>query len=182
MASDEPTATIDSGLIAGKTVAFESAFVHQFLGVPFAAPPVRFEPPQRRAPWQGVYNASAYKPSCIQKFDYPEVARSLSIKWFYTPPPPVGESEDCLYLNVYAPAGAVMGSRSKAVMFWIYGGGFNFGSGAQPLYDGSGFAANQDVIVVTFNYRVNVFGFPGSPQIPTSRQNLGFVQVPLLDG
>lgn len=93
------------------------------------------------------------------------------MQWFNTPPPPTVEDEDCLFVNVFAPTGAA--DASKAVMFWIYGGGFGFGSGALPQYDGSSFAASQDVVVVTFNYRTNIFGFPGAPNIPREKQNLG---------
>ncbi|EOD47887.1 putative para-nitrobenzyl esterase protein [Neofusicoccum parvum UCRNP2] len=58
-------------------------------------------------------------------------------------------------------------------MFWIYGGNLQFGTGRLPDYDGSSFAANQDVIVVTFNYRTNVFGFATSPEIPLNKRNVG---------
>lgn len=184
VAKHNPRVTIDSGIIAGTTTSVSctssEVTVHQFLGVPFAAPPVRFEAAHNPEPWEDVYDASEYKPTCIQKFDYPEDVRNHSIAWFDTPPPPNGESEDCLYLNVYTPAGATTDSEPKAVMFWIFGGGFDFGSGALPQYDGSSFAANQDVIVVTFNYRTNVFGFPGAPEISSDRQNLGFVRDPRL--
>ncbi|KAK2601881.1 hypothetical protein QQS21_004568 [Conoideocrella luteorostrata] len=170
-----PSVTIDCGTIVGTTAPFSSAGnVAQFLGVRFAQPPVRFAPPQPAQPWSGVYDASRYKPTCIQQFSYPEDARNNAIKWFNTPPPPGGESEDCLFLNVYAPGDASVGDN-KAVMVWFYGGGFVFGSGAIPSYDGSSLAANQDVIVVTFNYRTNVFGFPGSPEIPKTQQNLGLL-------
>lgn len=62
-----------------------------------------------------------------------------------------GESEDCLYLNVYAPATGA----DKPVMFWIYGGGLQFGTAGQYVYDGSSIASNQDVVVVSANYRIN---------------------------
>ncbi len=168
-----PTATIDSGVIAGTTTSLPSSaiLVSKFLGVPFGAPPVRFNPPQPPAPWQTIYDASEYKPSCIEKFNYPEVARNQTIEWFSTPGPPAGESEDCLNLNVFTPAYASQGS--KAVLFWIHGGAFGFGSGSLPLYDGTSLAANHDVVVVTINYRTNVFGFPGSPDLPEADRNLG---------
>ncbi len=168
-----PTATIDSGVIAGTTTSLPSSTrpVSKFLGIPFGAPPVRFSPPQPAAPWQSIYDASEYKPSCIQKYNYPEVARNQAIEWFGTPGPPAGESEDCLNLNVFAPAGASEGS--KAVLFWIHGGGFSIGSGSLPFYDGASFAADHDVVVVTMNYRTNVFGFPGSPDLPEAERNLG---------
>jgi carboxylesterase type B len=71
---------------------------------------------------------------------------------FNTPGPPAGESEDCLYINIFAPRTS---GRNKAVMFWIYGGFLDFGSNSAAYYDGSSFAANQDVIVVAPNYRTN---------------------------
>ena len=68
-------------------------------------------------------------------------------------PPPV-ESEDCLYLNVFAPASPPP-PGGRAVLFWIHGGGLQFGTGGLPAYDGSSFASYEDVIVVTINYRTN---------------------------
>ncbi len=91
---------------------------------------------------------------------------------YNTPAPP--ESEDCLYLNVYAPASECP-EEGRAVLFWIYGGNLQFGYAGLPAYDGSSFAANQDVIVVTTNYRTNVLGFSNSPQIPVGQQNSGFL-------
>ncbi|GME47549.1 hypothetical protein W97_08595 [Neofusicoccum parvum] len=60
-------------------------------------------------------------------------------------------------------------------MFWIHGGDLQYGSGSNDDYDGSSLAANQDVVVVTINYRLNVYGFPGSPEIPIDARNLGFL-------
>ncbi|CAN9220242.1 unnamed protein product [Alternaria alternata] len=88
--------------------------------------------------------------------------------------PPPEESEDCLYLNVYAPA-TPPGGAGRAVMFWVYGGSLQFGNAGQDTYDGSSFAAYEDVIVVTTNYRTNVFGFPASPELPLAAHNLGFL-------
>lgn len=83
----------------------------------------------------------------------PEVSRQFTIDVFATPLPP-SESEDCLYLNVFTPT-----SRPPPggfpVMFWIYGGALQFGYSGDAAYDGSYFAAFQDVIVVTTNYRTN---------------------------
>jgi len=84
------------------------------------------------------------------------------------------ESEDCLFLNVFAPSTPAP-AGGRAVLFWIYGGALQFGSAGLPEYDGSGFAAYQDVIVVTTNYRTNVFGFSNSPEIPFGEQNSGFL-------
>jgi carboxylesterase type B len=86
------------------------------------------------------------------------------------------ESEDCLFLNVFTPnATATEVDELKPVMFWIHGGSLEFGSASSPEYDGSRIAANQDVIVVTTNYRLNIFGFPISPEIPVSERNIGML-------
>jgi carboxylesterase type B len=80
-------------------------------------------------------------------------------------PPPV-EDENCLYLNVFAPKKSWNPkSPPYPVLFWMYGGGWKFGNAGQPWYDGSHFAALEDVVIVTANYRTNVFGFPTSPAI-----------------
>ena len=167
-----PSATIDSGPIVGTSTSVPGSpfTVNKFLGIPFAAPPVRFKAPEPPVPWDSVYNASTYRPSCIQQFDYPEENRKRLIEWTSTPGPPAGESEDCLNLNVFTPTS---GEKAKAVLFWIHGGSFSYGSGSLPYYDGSWFAANHDVIVVTINYRTNVLGFPGSPALPKHERNLG---------
>jgi carboxylesterase type B len=89
------------------------------------------------------------------------------------------ESEDCLYLNVFAPKQSWKTRIRKSrypVLYWIYGGGFNFGNAGQPIYDGSHFAALEDVIVVSINYRTNVFGFPIAPDITNlTARNLGLL-------
>ncbi|KAF4587403.1 carboxylesterase domain-containing protein [Ophiocordyceps camponoti-floridani] len=169
-----PTVTAESGIFMGsetKLPSPDSPIVNRFLGIPFAEPPIRFQLPEPARRSRQVYNATDFKPACIQKFDGPLPNKRRIKEWFNTPPPPAGESEDCLYLNVYAPVGATQGS--KAVLFWIFGGGFSFGSGTTPLYDGVSFVSNQDVVIVTINYRTNVFGFPGSPEKPRSEQNIG---------
>ncbi|KAJ7456524.1 Carboxylesterase family-domain-containing protein [Mycena latifolia] len=74
--------------------------------------------------------------------------------------------------NVWAP---VHKTEKRAVLVWIYGGAFVFGTGSLPLYDGVSIATNQDIVVVSFNYRTNVFGFPGSPDLPLAGNNLGFL-------
>ncbi|KAJ5114457.1 hypothetical protein NUU61_000216 [Penicillium alfredii] len=91
-----------------------------------------------------------------------------------TPAPAAGESEDCLNLNVFTPASA-SSTGSKAVLVWFYGGGFVYGATSVPLYDGTSFAANQDLVVVTVNYRTNVFGFPADSKIPVKERNVGLL-------
>ncbi|KAB2110991.1 hypothetical protein AG0111_0g796 [Alternaria gaisen] len=172
--SEVPTATIDAGVIIGKSTSLPNALgpVHQYLGVPFASPPERFSPPQAAVPFQEPVNATEFRPACIQQFRYPLSSSQFTQAVFNNPPPE--ESEDCLYLNVYAPA-TPPGGAGRAVMFWIYGGSLQFGNAGQDTYDGSSFAAYEDVIVVTTNYRTNVFGFPASPELPLATRNLGFL-------
>ncbi|KAH7093540.1 Carboxylesterase [Paraphoma chrysanthemicola] len=170
-----PTATIDAGVLVGKSTSLPAALgpVNQFLGIPFAqSPPERFSPPQAAPRFSSPINATAWKPACLQQFRYP-LASSQFTQSIFNNPPPV-ESEDCLYLNVYAPA-TPAGGAGRAVLFWIYGGSLQFGTAGIPSYDGSSFAAYEDVIVVTTNYRTNIFGFPGSPELPLTGRNLGFL-------
>ncbi|EFR01662.1 para-nitrobenzyl esterase [Nannizzia gypsea CBS 118893] len=171
-----PVVTIDSGVIIGKNaeVLGSKATVHQFLGIPFAKPPVkdlRFSPPERPLPWDKPRRTTKSPPACIQDFGNKTSGSEFQKALFNTPPAP-GESEDCLYLNVYRPSGDYDG---KPILFWIYGGGYRFGASSYPFYDGSSLAANQDIIVVTVNYRTNLFGFPRSPQLPLDQRNLGIL-------
>ncbi|KJZ74381.1 hypothetical protein HIM_06191 [Hirsutella minnesotensis 3608] len=166
-----PMVTLDSGTVAGST----TGSVNRFLGIPFAAPPIRFDPPRPAGRFRGTFDATRQMPACIQKFKYPEEAREREMEWFNTPPPPAGESEDCLYLDIYSPANATAGS--KPVLFWLYGGGFSFGTATLSQYSGTSFAQNQDIVIVAPNYRTNVFGFPGSPEKPMAEQNLGLLDA-----
>ncbi|KAK7903774.1 hypothetical protein LTR67_001794 [Exophiala xenobiotica] len=154
--SAAPTVTIDSGVVVGTTTQLAGATVavDKYLGIPFAASPTRFALAVKPTPWKSPYQATKYGPACIQQFNYPELSRNATMAWFNTPPPPAGESEDCLNLNVYVPATP---GKNKTVMAWIYGGSLQFGSNSALYYDGSSFATNQDVIVVAFNYRTNGF-------------------------
>lgn len=124
--------------------------------------------------------------------DTDPLASKKFVEAYYNDPAPP-ESEDCLYLNVYAPAASPPGN-GRAVMMYIFGGAMEFGSGGFPGYDGSSFAAHEDVIIVTINHRTNgarsapqffssstlmnlstVHGFPADPSLPLSEQNLAFL-------
>ncbi|KAI6810773.1 alpha/beta-hydrolase [Hortaea werneckii] len=171
----EPTATVDAGVLHGTTTSLPAATasVNKFLGVPFAkSPPTRFAPPESPGSFSAPINATTWAPSCIQQFTYPVVQQQFTELIFNTPAAP--ESEDCLYLNVYAPSTPAP-AGGRAVMFWIYGGALEFGNAGQTTYDGSSYASYEDVIVVTTNYRTNVFGFPSSPELPETGHNLGFL-------
>ncbi|KAB8213246.1 Alpha/Beta hydrolase protein [Aspergillus novoparasiticus] len=173
--SSRPTVTIDSGVVIGSATSIPPSLgtVNHFLGIPFSEPPLRFSPPKAVASWKSAFDASSYGPACIQQFNYPRRSRDDLLKWANTPGPAAGESEDCLTLNVFAPA--TLGEGRKAVIVWIYGGGFIFGASSLPGYDGSSLAANQDVVVVTINYRTNVFGFANSSNLPKAKRNLGLL-------
>jgi para-nitrobenzyl esterase len=145
---------IDSGVVAGTLV---DPAVKAYLGIPFAAPPVRenrWRAPQPVKPWTGIYTADEFKPEC------PQGLRSPSINHYF------GEeavSEDCLYLNIWAPAAAKPGDKLPVVV-WIYGGAFNVGSASSPIYSGEPLA-HKGVIYVAANYRLGVFGFMAHPEL-----------------
>lgn len=123
----------------------------QFLGIPYAQPPVgnlRWKAPLAAMPWPGTRNATEFSASCYQ-----------SPSFFGVLLPNV--SEDCLYLNVWSPS--LNASSKLPVLFWIYGGGFT--SGSSLLYPGSVLAAKENVVVVTINYRLNIFGFLATPSL-----------------
>jgi para-nitrobenzyl esterase len=116
-------------------------------GIPYAWPPVdelRLRPPEPPARWYGVRDALAYGNRSLQPD--PGLASEE--------PRPQAD-EDCLYLNVTAPAGAT----GRPVLFWIHGGGFEMGSGPDQAGDGAAFARSHGLVVVTFNYRLGALGF-----------------------
>lgn len=136
------TVPTDKGAVAGAS----ADGVDRFLGIPYAAPPVgarRWQPPAPAAAWTGTRSATAPGSRCLQLRDGGGP----------------GMSEDCLYLNVYTPAHRT--SRPLPVLFWIHGGGFSAGSG--DAEDGSRIAEANNVVVVTINYRLGVFGFLDLP-------------------
>ena len=136
---------VSGGAIRG--VAARNADIVAFKGIPYAAPPVgdlRWRPPAQVRGWQGVRDASASGPICIQNGGQD-----------------VAQDEDCLLLNVWAPRET---SEPRPVLFWIHGGGYTGGSGSTAIYDGTRLAADG-AVVVTINYRLNVFGFLAHPAL-----------------
>ncbi|KAF1990783.1 alpha/beta-hydrolase [Aulographum hederae CBS 113979] len=174
--AEQPSVRLQGSEVRGVAAQVVGAgvSVHQYLGIPYAiTPPERFSPPRaiRQQTW--VVNADTLKPACMQQFNYPESSRNFALQVFNNPAPP-GESEDCLYLNVYTPTTPAP-AGGWPVMFWLYGGSLQFGTGSLPGYNGSAFAAYENIVLVTINYRTNVFGFPGSPELPDNGHNLGFL-------
>ncbi|MEH7178018.1 carboxylesterase/lipase family protein [Neobacillus vireti] len=120
-------------------------------GVPYAKPPIqklRFKPPEPPAPWNGVYDATQFAPGCPQpKNPFANILGERK---------ELETSEDCLYLNIWSPAADTKG---RPVMVFIHGGGFWFDAGSNPWYDGTSFAQQGDVVLVTINYRLGPLGF-----------------------
>jgi para-nitrobenzyl esterase len=126
-----------------------------FLGLPYAAPPtgeLRWKAPQPPSPWTGVRDATKFAARCEQWHVWND--------YIFLDP---GPSEDCLYLNVYAPAAAKQTSKLP-VMVWIHGGGFIAGAGSEPRYTNSALVA-KGVVLVTINYRLGLFGFLASEDL-----------------
>ncbi|HTQ96939.1 MAG TPA: carboxylesterase family protein [Candidatus Acidoferrum sp.] len=145
VAQNAPEVKTESGPIRGKASA--DGKVNVFLGIPFAAPPVgplRWKPPQPPAAWTEVRNTTEYGAHCMQAGFFKVVLSGP------------GQSEDCLTLNVWAPAGKDV--SKLPVMVWIYGGGFVDGGSSEPVTNGENLA-KRGVVLVSMNYRLNVFGF-----------------------
>ncbi len=137
-----------AGTVRGE--AFEGGIA--FKGIPFAAPPVgprRFRPPEPAESWEGVREATQFGPAC------PQVRRATSPILARTQHIPVPLDEDCLSLNVWTPA---VDDAQRPTMVWLHGGG-SIGTGCcWPLDDGAAFM-RDDVVLVTINYRLGLFGF-----------------------
>jgi para-nitrobenzyl esterase len=130
------------------------AGLHSFKGIPFAAPPVselRWKPPQPVANWSGVRKADQFGPRAMQLPVFGDMNFRSN-----------GMSEDCLYLNVWTPA--TSDQDHLPVLIYFYGGGFVAGDGSEPRYDGASLAC-RGIVVLTVNYRLNVFGFFAHPEL-----------------
>ena len=158
--------TVD-GVVEG--VVSPDGKVRTFKGIPYAAPPVgplRWKAPQPVIPWSGV----------LRTVDYPKRAmqgRIFSDMVFKDE----GPSEDCLYLNLWMPENH---QGKLPVMVWIHGGGFVAGSSSEPRQDG-GNLSKKGVIVVSFNYRMGVFGFFAHPELTKESEHNASGNYGLLD-
>lgn len=149
----------EAGRLRGKREHVRGRDIDIFLGVPFAKPPIgsfRYQRPQRMEPWTSVRDATRRPPSCYQVPDSSFNMFEGVNMWN----PNTNMSEDCLYLNIWAPSDRSYGENSgRAVMVWIYGGGFYGGTSTLDLYDGRIMAAENDIVVVSMQYRVGSLGF-----------------------
>ncbi len=160
-----------TGPVAG--VASSDGMVISYKGIPYAAPPVgelRWRAPQPAKRWSGVLKADHFGSSCIQAPNTP--FGPYTSEFLYIAP----VSEDCLYLNVWAPRAA----RKAPVLVFIHGGAFNSGSGDVPVYDGEPLA-RTGLIVVTINYRVGVLGFLAHPELTAESAHHSSGNYGLLD-
>ncbi|KAL1784470.1 carboxylesterase 1C-like isoform X2 [Sigmodon hispidus] len=156
--SSPPVVDTVHGKVLGKYVSLEGFTqpVAVFLGVPFAKPPLgslRFAPPQPAEPWSFVKNATSYPPMCSQDAVGGQVLSELFTNRKESIP--LQFSEDCLYLNIYTPADLTKSSRLP-VMVWIHGGGLMLGGAS--TYDGLALSAHENVVVVTIQYRLGIWG------------------------
>lgn len=153
--------TTSYGTLQGVISDLESG-VTVYKGIPFAKPPIqdlRWTAPTSPANWTGTLNATSFGADCAQSYS----ALGLFSSGSYD------ISEDCLYMNIWAPTNATATSNLP-VYFWIYGGRFEGGAGSVPTYDGS-HLATKDIIVVTFNYGMGPFGFLAHPDLLTESPN-----------
>lgn len=149
LAATGPTVVTQNGAVSGVA----NGSMKEWRGIPYAAPPIgnlRWRPPAPAASWHGLRDATTFASPCVQPSAF---AADGSVT-------ATTGSEDCLYLNVFAPAGATASSR-LAVMVHLHGGGNTFGA---PYEDASAFVS-RGVVVVTLAYRLGVFGFAGHPAL-----------------
>jgi para-nitrobenzyl esterase len=147
-----PTVEIATGKIRGIT----DKGIHAFKGIPYGGPTDgenRFMPPTPPAPWTGTRDATRYGQACWQPLDV------TPMSWYLMGGAGIGEmGEDCLKLNVWTPG--LSDGAKRPVLFWCHGGGFFCGSGDHlPLYEGASLARTGDVVVVSVNHRLGVFGY-----------------------
>src|SRR5262245_4456600 len=158
------TVVAQTGKVAGQDVVVETTFgkvrgrkmngISTFKGIPYGASTAganRFMPATKPTAWTGTRDALDFGPSCPQLpgFKTPEIQLMQNLAGGPS-------SEDCLVLNVWTPA---TDGAKRPVMFWLHGGGFQFGSGSQPFYDGANLARRGNVVTITINHRLGCLGY-----------------------
>jgi para-nitrobenzyl esterase len=135
---------------SGSVEGLRESGISAFLGIPYAAPPTggrRFLPPQAPPSWAGVAPATEFGPMAMQLAGGRRSALGGG--------PSVVADEDCLTLNVWTPAAG----GARPVLVWLHGGGYSVGNASRDLYDGANLARRNDVVVVSANHRLGLFGF-----------------------
>lgn len=163
----------ENGIVRGLPAA--DPRITSFKGVPFAAPPIgknRWRAPQPAEDWEGVLEAFQFAPISMQARPGVNKKDLYSREWHVDPDLPM--SEDCLYLNIWTPA--VSADERLPVYVWYFGGGLQMGYTSEMEFDGERIA-RRGIVVVTVNYRVNVFGFLSHPELtaeaPDAPTNFG---------
>jgi para-nitrobenzyl esterase len=167
-ADDRPIVQTPAGTVAGEA----QGDLYVYRGIPYAHPPVgplRWHAPVPLPRWQNVRQATAFGPACIQP---PQGA----LHTVYSAASPLPQSEDCLTLNIWAPAQA----RHAPVIVWIHGGALWTGSSREAMYDGTHMAA-RGVIVVSINYRLGVLGYLAHPELSAESRDRASGNYGLLD-
>lgn len=160
--------TLSTGSLVGSSP--DANNVISFKGIPFAAPPTeefRWKAPQPAKPWQGTKQATEFGPQCMQNLIYDDMKFRSA-----------GMSEDCLYLNVWAPSNKQ--GKKRPVLLYFYGGGFVAGDSSERRYDGASMA-NKDIVVITANYRLGLFGLMAHPLLSTETPHQGSGNYTFLD-
>lgn len=140
---------LDQGLLQGE----RGQQSYRYLGVPYAAPPLaekRWQKPGAAPVWDGIRTADTFGPACAQVGNFYADNNPAVFGKAYG-------SEDCLYLNIWTPARAASES-AKPVLVFIHGGAGVYGAASLPAYDGTRLAVDANAVVVTFNYRLGIFG------------------------
>ncbi len=148
--AQQPQVTVHEGVLQG----VEESGIKMFLGVPFAAPPVgnlRWKAPQPMTPWQGVRQPTKFGADPMQSNVFGDMVQRGG-----------GQSEDCLFLNIWTPAKTM--NEGLPVFIYFNGGGLIAGSGSEPRYDGRQLA-RKGIVAITANYREGIFGYFAHPQL-----------------
>ena len=155
------------GFVRGLTAA--DPYITSYKGVPFAKPPVgelRWREPQKLEPYEGVLDCFDFAPISMQNTPGENKEDFYSKEWNLYPDIPM--SEDCLYLNIWTPAKT--GEEKLPVYVWYFGGGLQYGNTAEMEFDGERIA-RRNIVVVTVNYRINIFGFFAHPELTRENPN-----------
>jgi para-nitrobenzyl esterase len=158
----------ESGIIEGNYNTKDN--LQLFFGIPFAKPPVgplRWKAPQPLDNWKGVLQTKNFSARPVQGVVFGDMSSRSN-----------GLSEDCLYLNVWTPA--KHDTKNLPVLVYFYGGGFVAGDASEPRYDGASMA-KKGIVVVTVNYRLNIFGFFAHPELSAESPYKGSGNYGLLD-
>ena len=179
-----PVLSVAGETLQGEVLSLDPPIL-TFKGIPYAAPPVgelRWRPPRPAQPRAGLQSATEYGAACMQPPDHvPAWYRYLAGVFEQDPmlvPDLEPISEDCLHLNVWS--ANVEGAELWPVLVWIHGGGNNSGSPSELPYDGANLT-RKGVVVVSFNYRLNIFGFLAHPALTAESERSSSGNYALLD-